>query len=63
MSPKDRSFRVRLTDEEYELLEEETKNAGFHTLSDFVRFMTIGKGRTIDEKLDTIIKKLDKKEK
>jgi len=61
MSPQDRMLRVRLTDEEYKMLEEETKKAGFYTLSEFVRYMTIGEGRAIDEKLETIIKKLDKK--
>jgi hypothetical protein len=64
MSPKDKNLRVRLTDEDFQKLEAEAKKAGFLTISEYVRYMTIGEGRTIQEditEIKTIIKKLDKK--
>ena len=60
MTAKERSFQFRLTDDEFQQLEEEAKKAGFLTVSDYVRHMTIGPGRfRIDDKLDAIIKRLD----
>jgi len=65
MTPKEKSIRVRLTDDEHKMLEEATKKAGFMALSEYVRYMTIGEGSKlvadIEPKLDAIIKKLDKK--
>jgi Ribbon-helix-helix protein, copG family. len=61
VSPREDGFRVRLDKKEREKLEEEAAKAGFRNLSDFVRYMTIGEGRTIQEDLKTIIEKLNKK--
>ena len=64
MTPKEKSLRVRLTDEEHAKLEAASKAAGFLTVSEFVRYMTIGEGRTIQEDLQElkgILKKLSKK--
>ena len=61
VSPREDGFKVRLNAEERVRLEEEAAKAGFRNLSDFVRYMTIGEGRTIQEDLKTIIDKLNKK--
>ncbi len=60
MSPKDESLKIRLSDEERQKIEEAAKNAGFRSIAEYIRYMTIGQGRTIDEKLDTIIKQTKK---
>lgn len=61
MSPKEKSLRVRLSEKEYEELESAAKEAGFLTVSEFVRYMTIGDGRRIQDNLKKILKKLDNK--
>jgi len=61
MTPKDKAFQFRLTEEELQKLEEEAKKAGFLNTSDFVRYMTIGEGRSMQADLKKILEKLDKK--
>ena len=64
MTPKDRIVQFRLSESEFKILQEESKKAGFLTVSEYIRYMTLGDGtkiRDIDEKLDTILKKLNKK--
>ncbi len=47
MSPKDKSLRVRLTEKEYSDLEIASKAAGFKTISEYVRHVTIGDGESV----------------
>lgn len=54
MNNKEKSLRVRLSKEEHQKLEKEAKKAGYNTISDFVRYVTIGEGRAILEKLDDL---------
>ena len=64
MTPKDKMFRFRLTEDELQKIEEDAKKAGFLNLSEYVRYMTIGEGskiKDIDENVKLILKKLDKK--
>ena len=61
MSARDKQYPLRLSDEERKQLENEAEKAGFTSVSEFIRYMTIGEGRTIQEDLKTILKKLDKK--
>ena len=57
MTPKDKNMRFRITEDEFRILQEEATKAGFSTLSDYIRHMTIGPGRLkIDEKLDALNK-------
>ena len=64
MTPKDKMFRFRLTEEEFQRLEDEAKKAGFLNMSEYARYMILGDGsiiRGIDEKTDAILKKLEEK--
>ena len=61
MTPRDDVFSIRLDANERKKLEDESEKAGFRNVAEFVRYMTIGEGRAIQEDLKTIIKKLDKK--
>lgn len=61
LSPKDKKLTVRLTPEESSQLEAAAKAAGFLTISEFVRYMTIGEGRSIQNDLKAILEKLDNK--
>lgn len=51
LSPKDKSLRVRLSDEEFAQLETAASIAGFQTISAYVRYMTIGDGQDKEIKL------------
>jgi uncharacterized protein (DUF1778 family) len=64
MTPKDFSLNVRLEPQEAELLKQEAEKAGFKNVSDFVRYTTIGEGRSIQKdqkKILEILQKLEKK--
>lgn|GEM_PF-3915997 len=64
MTPQERMLRVRLTEDEYKKLETGAEKSGFHTISEYVRYLTVGEGRMVLNELKeikTIIKKLDKK--
>ena len=63
MSPKDELIHIRLTSEERKKIEEAAKEAGFISIAEYVRYMTIGEGRAIDRKFDEIIKRLEKDQK
>ncbi len=41
------------------MLEEAAKKAGFKALSEFVRYATIGEGRTLQEDVKKILEKLE----
>lgn len=63
MTPKDKVFGVRLTDDERKKLDDAAEKAGFKDKSEYVRYMTIGGGSEIQEELKeikAIIKKLKK---
>jgi hypothetical protein len=55
MSPKDRSFKMRLEEKDYLKLIEEAEKAGFQNVSEFVRYLTIGEGRKIQSDLKEIL--------
>ena len=59
MSPKEKQLVVRLSANERNQLEAAAKAAGFLTVSEFVRYMTIGEGRSIQSDLKAISAKLD----
>ena len=59
MSPKDKAILVRLSEDEHARLETAAKNAGFITIAEFVRYMTIGEGRSIQNDLKEILEKLN----
>ena len=59
MSPKDKALLVRLSTDEYAKLEAAAKEAGFITMAEFVRYMTIGEGRSIQSDLKEILEKLE----
>ena len=61
MSPRDRKLTVKLTDTEYTKLEAAAEAAGFLTVSEYVRYMTIGEGRSIQSDLKAILEKLQEK--
>jgi hypothetical protein len=67
MTPRERAVQVRLTEEEYERLQQVSKNEGFVSVSAFVRSVTVGDKRgvmlQIQDDVKTILKKLDDKEK
>ena len=63
MSPKEKQLVVRLSESERNQLEAAAKTAGFLTVSEFVRYMTIGEGRSIQNDLKAILDKLDIKAK
>ena len=61
MTPKDKNVQFRITEEEYELLQEKTEKSGFKTISEYLRHVIKEPGQSlINEKLDAILKKLDK---
>jgi hypothetical protein len=60
MSPKDKFFRIRLEDEDYQKLKQESEKAGFQNVSEFVRYMTIGEGHKIQSDLKEILDILKK---
>jgi hypothetical protein len=53
MSPKDKAFAIRLEPDEFERLREEADKAGFKNISEFIRYVTIGEGRTILKQLQS----------
>ena len=62
MTPKDRNkiVQFRLTEDEFQILQEETTKAGFQNVSEYLRHMITGRTISIiDEKLNAILKKLD----
>ena len=59
MSPKDKAILVRLSEDEHARLEVAAKTAGFLTIAEFVRYMTIGEGRSIQSDLKEILDKLE----
>lgn len=56
------SIQVRLTKAQRELLRQQAENAGFRTLSGYIRSMTLGIDLTILEKLNKILLLLEEKE-
>jgi hypothetical protein len=52
-------FQMCLKDSEREKLEEESKKAGFRNTSEFVRYVTIGEGRILNENIQKILQKLE----
>ncbi|MDR1271316.1 MAG: hypothetical protein LBK82_17555 [Planctomycetaceae bacterium] len=62
MSPKDKNLVVRLEPDELEYLRKEAESAGFKNVSDFVRYMTIGEGRSIQKDQKKILEILQKLE-
>ncbi len=59
MTPKEKTFLMRLSEEERDELEKAATIAGFKNISDYVRYYTIGEGRHIREDIQKILKKLD----
>ena len=59
MSPKDKVIGVRLSEDEYIKIEAATKAAGFISIAEFVRYMTVGEGRSIQNDLKEILRKLE----
>jgi hypothetical protein len=61
LSPKEKLLRVLLDDKELQKLKEESQKAGFRSVSDFVRYVTIGEGRRLQEDVKKILEKLEEK--
>ena len=58
MSPKDKAVLVRLSDDEREQIEKAATEAGFATVSAYVRHMTIGDGKGIIVEMREEIRKI-----
>ena len=64
LNAKEKMLRVRLTEEEQARLEAAASDAGYQSVSEYVRYMTIGDGKDIKgdlEEIKRIVKKLDDK--
>jgi hypothetical protein len=64
LSPKEKSFKLRLEEKEWLKLKKESEKAGFRNIAEFVRYVTIGEGREIVQELKDmkeILKKLEEK--
>ena len=62
MTPKDRNVQFRLTEEDLKILQEKTKEAGFQTVSEYIRHLIREPGISIvNEKLNEILRKLEEK--
>ena len=56
MTPRDKIYGIRLSEDERKKLDEAVKKAGFQDRAEYIRYMTIGEGSEINEKLDDVSK-------
>lgn len=59
MEDRFKTLRVRLNEKEQKRLLEEMEKAGFQNMSEYVRYMTFGEGRSIQGDLKKILEKLN----